>query len=295
MPEFTLDGLRAIYDAMFGYLHRTRSSSYILSDHTPFYSSSAGEVDHQSTRQQRERKQAASNGVITSAADLAAVVRADMDILDSMFEEFDVRVASPGKYVHCPFHGPDNHPSMSIFVADDGNILIRDWHDGTNYDIVSLHYALRTGEPGNIDRGSWWQELALIAREHGLIPDEQKTRGRLSQTIQAVHNSSVWEGATPGSVEAIRKCFDVILSECAAFGNLFVSVSARALAEKADVDLKLASRAANFLVMAGVTERSSHICLQIFKCALFDAYIISLTTSFGKTPIIKCSFLILCC
>lgn len=250
IPEFTLDELKAIYDFVFNYLSRTRHSSRIISDHTPFFASTP-----KTTRSSRERKAAASCGKIESAADLAMAICTDLDILDSLFEEFDVRVAHPGKYVHCPFHGPDNHPSMTIYVADDGCVRIRDWHDGTDYDIVALHYALRTGEPGNIDRNTWWQEVTLIARKHHMIPSEEETRNLLAKAAQAVSNPSVWEGATPASVEAITKCFNVILEQAIAFGNLFSPLSARTLAEKAEIDLKAASRAANFLVMAGVLEK----------------------------------------
>ncbi|MGB9826487.1 MAG: hypothetical protein ACPLRU_07425, partial [Desulfofundulus sp.] len=192
---------------------------------------------------------------IDTFAQLAAFVCRNRDILTALFEEFKVRQALDGKAVHCPFHSPDNHPSMTIRKTADGRLRIRDWHDGTDYDIPSLHHALRTGDPGPIDKNAWAAEVAQIARKHGLIPSEDEVKSQLAGTAEIATNPATWEGLTPASVRRIQAVFQAVYDYAVKFGNLYVGIGARTLAELTGLSVKEASRAANFLAVAGVLEK----------------------------------------
>ena len=248
VPTFSLQELEAIYSFAFQYISRNYRSGRVVANFESFHT--VQQVKRAEARPLRPIKDA------ETLADLAYTVLADANLLHSLFEKFGVAVAVPGKSVHCPFHGPNNHPSMTIMTKQDGTLLIRDWHDKTDYDVVSLYAALRTDEPGCIEKQVWWEALNQLAHEFGHLPSEDEVRNQLAATIEAVHTPSVWEGATKGSVETIQEVFKVVLAECAKWNNLAIPLATRVVVEKVGKDIRLVSRALNFLTVSGVLEKA---------------------------------------
>lgn len=93
-----------------------------------------------------------------------------------------------GGSVSCPFHRPDRHPSAGWVRAQNGHLLLHDFHTGQGYDLAALAHFARTGELRNLHGSTWLLALGAVAQEVGLL--EAQTRALLEAQAQILFELS---------------------------------------------------------------------------------------------------------